>query len=686
MRTFCMLITLLWLLPSTSKSQWQSNDNDDNPDAENLEESGIEDDTEKDNDYHLQQLQYYRKHPVDINSSEVEDLSLLSPLQLTQLGNYHKLLGDLIDVYELQAIPGFTINLIRQLLPYVCISRNPLSVQGIKQMLTGGQHTFLARFSITPEKSVGFKSGRFAGTRIANFYRYRYQYRNLLQFGMLAEKDAGEKMLAPSGLPEFLSFHFFLKNRGVVKAFAAGDYVVNVGQGLICWQGQAFSKGAEVINIKRESETIRPYHSAGEFNFNRGFAITLGKSNTDLTFYVSKRKLSSNISTEGTVTSVQTSGFHRTAAELEDRNNLTLDVLGASLKRRLPNGYFRINTNNSRYSLPLQKRNEPYNLYTLKGKIFGYASIDYGFTMNNFHLFGEIAVDKSFKHAIVNGVIASLGKTVDLSIHHRYINKHYQALYGNAFSEVTVPSDEQGIYMGVRASPNDKWRLDMYVDLYRFKWLKYRVDAPSWGSACYIQATYQPTRRLEFYTRFRFRNKPLDYSGDPDSEGLGEAELTDFPLLHNIYNWRTNIALQASREWTLRMRMEVCGFEAENTGKPETGYMFYSEVLFKPWSFWLSGNARVALFETSSYNTRIYAYEPDVLFVSSIPPLYNSGVRYSLNLKGRFLVNRLNNRQLAVQIKAASTVYANLSQVGSGDNTIPGNRNSMLKLQFFLTY
>ena len=48
-------------------------------------------------------------------------------------------------------------------------------------------------------------------------------------------------------------------------------------QGLIQWQGLAFKKGPDVLNIKREAEVLRPYNSASEINFHRGAGITLQK-------------------------------------------------------------------------------------------------------------------------------------------------------------------------------------------------------------------------------------------------------------------------------------------------------------------------------------------------------------------------------------------------------------------------
>src|SRR6185503_7473909 len=101
---------------------------------------------------------------------------------------------------------------------------------------------------------------------------YRYSYKNLLQYGLVGDKDAGEQFLKGaqhSGF-DFYSFHLFARNVGVIQSLAIGDFTVNMGQGLIHWQGLAFKKSAATMSIKRQSAVLRPYNSAGEFYFHRG--------------------------------------------------------------------------------------------------------------------------------------------------------------------------------------------------------------------------------------------------------------------------------------------------------------------------------------------------------------------------------------------------------------------------------
>ncbi len=72
---------------------------------------------------------------------------------------------------------------------------------------------------------------------------------------------------------------------GNIKALALGDFTVNMGQGLIQWQSLAFKKSVDVMGVKRQSTVLRPYNSAGEYNFNRGAGITFRKGKIETTCF-----------------------------------------------------------------------------------------------------------------------------------------------------------------------------------------------------------------------------------------------------------------------------------------------------------------------------------------------------------------------------------------------------------------
>jgi len=97
--------------------------------------------------------------------------------------------------------------------------------------------------------------------------------------------------------------------------------------------------------------------------------------------------------------------------------------------------------------------------------------------------------------------------------------------------------------------------------------------------------------------------------------------------------------------------------------------------LFKKLGFPLSGNARIAIFRTSSYNTRIYAYENDVLYTFSIPAVYGNGIRYYLTLNADI------TRNIEVWFRVANTQVFDKKTFGSGLDEINRNHRTEIKAQ-----
>jgi len=380
---------------------------------------------------------------------------------------------------------------------------------------------------------------------------------------------------------------------------------------------------------------------------------------------------------DGVITSIYSSGLHRTSAEMIDKNAASISTGGVVLKQKINQGHVAFNAVYCSYSLPLLKRDEPYNLYSIKGKHWNNYSADYSFTISNAHFFGELAADKNKQFAFLNGVMASLSKSVDFSNIFRYISKRYQSVYGNAFTENTMPVNEIGFYTGFSIKPHIKWRIDLYADMYSFPWLKYRLDEPSGGFAYLVQLSWTPDKQTELYTRFRYRMKPLNIEDE-------EASFT-VPGVQTLQHWRTHFSRQLNRTLLIRSRVEVCLFNHRYLTTPATGYLFFVDILYKPPRSWLSANMRVQAFEAENYDTRIYAYENDVLFVSSTPSFYNNGVRCYTNLKAKVKVKFLSNSALTLNLKLATTVYNNISYTGTGSTKIPHNRISAVKLQVFLS-
>jgi hypothetical protein len=652
-----------------------------------IEEHLLENETETseaepEDDFLIQQLEHFRRSPMDLNMISEEMMAtilLLTPLQVKNFFSYKKLFGPLVNIYELQAIPGLDIETIRRLLPFVSIKASNY-YHPFSSRFRAGEHMILFRVSSLIEKASGYSrdSSGYSGSPLKLLFRYKYQFRNLLQYGISAEKDAGETLFVPGQKTgfDFYTFHFFARDLGLVKILALGDYHINLGQGLVHWQGLAFKKSAETMNIKRQSSPVRAYNSTDENRFHRGLAITVGKRNIDFTFFAAIDQLDVNkerdsISGEEYVTSFQNSGYHRTKSERADKNALTQLVAGGSMTWSRNQFRVGINAVNYWFNLPIKKANEIYNLYSLSGRSWNNYSVDYSYTYRNLHFFGEAAVDKNNTIACVNAAMASIHPKVDLAVLYRNIPAEFRSLSANAFTDSREPTNEKGFYAGLVVRPFRGWTIQAYADHYIVPWLRFRVDSKGTGEGYLIQVSWKPDRNLEFSSRYSTDLK----SGNSVADTLALRVVKKI----NTGSFRTQIIYKASRQLTIRNRVDFVWFhEADQV--TEKGFSALTEVHLKCRSLPLWLNARLQFFETGGYNSRIYAYESDVMYSNSIPAIFDKGTRYYINIRYDILYN------LQVWGRIAQTIYRDKQVIGSGMDKISGNRKTELRMQILLNF
>ncbi len=648
---------------------------------ENITENN--EDVETEDDAYLQQLVQYINNPINLNTADaaaINQLRMLTPIQIQNFILYRSLVGKLIDVHELQAVPGWNLATIQKIRPYISVSLQ-LSVAGtIRHRLQNGDHNILLRTSQVLERSKGYLLDSSSAT---NFYpgspqkllvRYKYVYKNLLQYGILGEKDAGEQFFKGKQKQgfDFYSAHIFIRKMGIVKSLAIGDFTVNFGQGLTQWQSLAFKKSADVINVKRQADVLHPYNSAGEINFHRGVGLTLEKRSWQVTVFGSYKKIDANLvsdtsqSHDDFISSLQTSGYHRTKSEITDKGIQQQLAFGGNISYQIKRLHLGINGIQYKFKLPLIKSAEPYNIYALNGHSFGNYSIDYSYTFKNLHFFGEAAFTSNFDKAFINGILVSASSRVDLSLLYRNISRSYQTLYTSAFTESTYPNNENGLYGGISVRPNNYWKIDAYADFYKFPWLRYRVNAPSGGADYLVQFNYKPNKQIEIYSRYHAETKAIN--ANPN-------QLTLSPVVQQPKkNWRTQFSYKVNEAIILRSRMELVWFD-KNGISAEQGFLIFFDFIYKPLLKPYSGNIRGQYFETEGYNSRLYAYENDLLYSYSIPVFYDKGYRYYLNL------NYDINKKIACWVKWSQTIYKAKNLIGSGLDEIQGSVKSEMKFQ-----
>ena len=107
----------------------------------------------------------------------------------------------------------------------------------------------------------------------------------------------------------------------------------------------------------------------------------------------------------------------------------------------------------------------------------------------------------------------------------------------------------------------------------------------------------------------------------------------------------------------------------------QSGIVLFSDLIFRPEKLPLNFTFRICFFDTDSYDSRIYAYEHDVLYAFSVPAYFHRGNRF-------YIMSRIKlSGFIDLWIRYSLTVYHNRNRIGSGLDEIEGNSKSDVKIQ-----
>ncbi|MCS6823240.1 MAG: helix-hairpin-helix domain-containing protein [Cytophagaceae bacterium] len=626
-------------------------------------------------------------NPINLNEAtvdELQDLYILTPLQIQDFMRYRAMCGELVSIYELQAIPSFDLGTVYKLLPFVEITPKVFSTEDIlRRFKENRNHYIFFRADRTLQTKKGFKPDKngdvpFTGDPYRFYLRYRNSIAKDFSVGFTLEKDAGEKLMwnakHKTYFADFISFHVGIYNKGRLKALQLGDYQLQFGQGLILGAGFYIGKGAETITtVKRSNSGIRPYTSVLENGFFRGMAATYAFNKyTELTAFYSSTHRDANILEDTSsyendvITSFDYTGNHRTIKELSKKNNTNEQTTGANLSftdlsKRLHVGTTYVYT---AFSRPVNENPQVYNQYDFSGKSNHIAGADFSYLWRNFNFFGEAAMSKSKGKGMVGGFICSMSPKLDFAMVGRLYEKNFHSFYSVAFSESSTLINERGTYWGIKIKPTHKWVISAYYDRFYFPWLRYLRDAPAGGNGFLMRAHHFFTKKISMYAQLRYENQEKNLSDN--------LTKTDYLVPSEKYNYLLNVDYRATEVFTLRSRVAGSNYR-QNRGKFSQGFALIQDFIadYKQ----ISLSTRIAVFQTDDYENRIYAYERDVLYAVSIPAYYGKGVRtYAM-------INFPMGRYFEVWLRYARTVYYDRDIISSGLEEIEGNIRSDVKVQ-----
>ncbi len=640
-------------------------------------------------------LTYYLNDPLNINTATKEDLDklqLLSDFQISSLLTYIQDYGQILSIYELLNVNGFNEEYVRLILPFVTVEKtSPFLGFDPKKALKYGTNKIYLRTQRILQEQQGYSpitdsalaanpNSRYLGDPMHYYVRYNFNYKNKLSWGITADKDPGEEFFKgtqKNGF-DFYSAYFLAKDIGPVKTIILGDYYAQFGQGLIVFSGYSGGKSSMTTSTRKRAQGLKKYSGSDENLFFRGGGVTLRYKSIDVTAFASKKKIDANMTLIDSITgeaeevsSLQSTGLHATLSGIQDRKSINETVLGGNIS--FNSKIFRVGITGLtyNYSVPLVITPNLYNQYDFRGKENSNIGFDYQLNIKNITLFGEAAMSENGGKALLSSLLFSLSPQTSMSLLYRHYERNYQAFFSNAFGENSNVANESGLYVGTVILPYPRWRISAYYDIFSFPWLKYNTYAPTKGSDYLVEINYIPIRDISMTLRYRQKIKPANV---PSTVPL----VIDAVEETNAQHVRYHISYKVNNSIRLANRIEWIQYGTEH--KTENGIYFYQDVSYKHPSIPLSVSLRYGIFDTDSYDTRIYAYESDIQNAFSIPAVYYKGNRFYITLKYSITKN------IDLWLRYGETFYSNKDVISSGLSQINGNKQSEVKAQLRISF
>ncbi|MCW3784847.1 ComEA family DNA-binding protein [Plebeiibacterium sediminum] len=634
---------------------------------EYLAENGI---SPEQNDQSFNDLIELSEHPININTLDkefLERLLFLSDFQIQELLKFIKNYSPISSKYQLQAINNFSPELIETLSLFVTYGEP--SMTKTKSYLKAKT---LIRDVFEYEKPKGYQindSSGYLGNHHHVYTKTLFEYGSNISCGFVYDKDPGEKFFDQNNKPEFLSGFAEYKSNKTINHIIIGDYHATFGQGLAISTGTNMGKAGDIFLIRKRNNGIKRNTSASEVNFLRGIASSLDWKSLTITTFLSSKHIDANtiydsLSFKKTATSLPTTGYHRTLNELAIKNTLLQETLGANISYQYRNLSLSAGTYYQKTDIDSIESNELYKQLNPPSNQTNNSWLAYNYGHKNFIVFGELACNSTGNLAFINGILLRPTSNISTSILYRNISMHYNSPWINSITESSNPNGESGAYFGIKALPLKNLEIQSYIDMFKFRWLKYNTNKPSDGYELSFKAQYQLAQNSNIYILYKEKEKDRNISNETTTYTIEK---------YNLKKIRANIQFEASQNWTLQCRVEKSFYNTLN--QKSDGTLAFANLNYHLNNKKFSCSFRYGIFDIENYDSRIYTYENDLLYNFSVPSFQDKGSRTYL------LTQWKANKYITLWFKAAQTWYSNKKEIGSGLQTIKGNTKTNFKIQ-----
>lgn len=370
------------------------------------------------------------------------------------------------------------------------------------------------------------------------------------------------------------------------------------------------------------------------------------------------------LQSDGSISALNVGGLHRTNSELSKRYNTHLRQTGGSICYTTTNNKWKTGVEylNTQFEHALISSDTYYHKNTFQGSThqIGGAFIQYNYSAGM--VFVEAAFSSARGKAIYGGIIHNLSRQNTWIMQYWSSNTSFKSFQGNIPSYSSSLANETGIYQAISLSVTSKIKCALGCSVFTNPSPAYNKKGPTYGSEWITRLTYQLRKKTIAFIQLRWRGNEENFKTDT-SRYSQLLPLTRYYITADLYHKENLI-------WGFHSRVQWSNFEFPIK---EKGYCISQSINYR-WSPFQC-TAQISVFETASWDSRLYAYEPDLPMAFSIPALSGKGVRLCMTLTAKVFGKN------EISIKASRIKYSGQKSMGSGYDEVQGNEQWEIKGQ-----
>lgn len=635
-------------------------------------------------------LDLWIESPVNVNSDQASimaEYGLISEYQWNRLREYRLMYGDLLSIYELKNIAGWDLQTAQRVEPYLATAGQSDVITYYSLPSKPVQQELVFRASVSPQIRIGYEKimvgdtlsqSHYSGSPFRLGLRYDLLVGRSIQFGIRSEKDAGEPYLVkneffngsyhgPDYLSAFLQFNF----KGPIKTLLLGDFRLVFGYGLNYSGGNRMFGNRD--GLTQPSNRLHPNTSMSESGYLRGIAAHFRKGRFSLTGFASRINFDGTSMETDSITgnalsfsAINISGLHRTQNELEHRKKLSEEVFGGTIS--FGNNWMKAGVicYFNHFDQLVKARTDPYAIYDFHGTSNLIAGMTLSALLKGIRVISEFSISKNGGFALIAGSETVPCKGVNISMIFRYYDLQYQNMHGTGYSSSGNNNNETGFQTIFRFETPWWWIIRLVSDASGSRWVSYQLNAPSseWYAMLSAEKAWRDKGTLFISARYREKT-------------VADAQLTKWivhPGTESRISFRLEGRLRASKSFTLKSRVEWNTVMFPGM-RGEQGFLIFQDISYTPERIPLHFWVRIGLFESDSYESRLYAQENDVMYD------FSSFQHYGKGLRNVWMIRYSPWKWLDCWMRLASVIYSDRAYTGSDWDRAEGNRLDEVEVQ-----